>query len=183
MLFLSCLSLGVHYKIKFLRGHYKWYLKWLPSKLAQIISSAKLSCLLCSIQCFVFVLSHQFFLKGPLLLSRSTLFTKTHCWLNALLIKWVTPYLRNHLLSYIYHQPFRKVSKSKAFLACSQVGKKFQSYWTVCVSGKCDCVVAYKYILLTLTIAETSQSGKSNAVACHFHISLPGPREIGADFK
>lgn len=180
MLFLSCLSLGVHYKIKFLRGHYKWYLKWLPSKLAHI-SSAKFSCLLCSLQCFVF--SHKFSLEWLLLLAMSTLFTKNHYWLNALPIKWAIWYLRSYLLSYVYHQPFRKVSKNEAFLRCFQVGIKFQSYWTVYASGKCDCVVAYKYILPTLTIAETSQSRKSNAVACHFQTSLPGSREIGADFK
>lgn len=60
------------------------------------------------------------------------------------LVSW---YLRSHLLSHIYHQPFRRVTEYDALLRLGQVRVEFQSYWTLYVHrGKCDCFVAYKYI-------------------------------------
>lgn len=60
------------------------------------------------------------------------------------LVSW---YLRSHLLSHIYHQPFRRVTEYDALLRLGQVRVEFQSYWTLYAHReKCDCFVAYKYI-------------------------------------
>lgn len=92
-----------------------------------------------------FPLSHKFFfLEGLLLAARST-----SLYLKSLMTAWVTWYLRSHLLSYIYHQPFRRVREYDTLLGLGQVRVEFQSYWTLYMHSEknCNCFVAYKYIL------------------------------------